>query len=314
MIHLDSNSPNVKKAKDNFLKNLKPLIIKRKGKYYENNIIHDKLHNFWNWLEGRIDNLLIDKPSKLKELIVYFNYLKTEDTECFVKYIFDYDYFIRPCKKRYGAYSLAMDLDIRTCPYCNRNYTITAFKKKGKAGTRPQFDHYFDKSRHPLLALSFYNLIPSCSICNSNLKGKGIMDLAKHIHPYLDNCIDDFQFTYKLTDKSKSGLEVEVKHNGNARLMNALKLFAIEEVYNAHTSELGDLLKLREYYSDKYLSILQEKIFSTKQVSTQEMYRILFGVEYDSKDFVNRPLSKFKRDILKELGIIVSLRQTASCG
>ena len=36
---------------------------------------------------------------------------------------------------------------------------------------RPQFDHWFPKKKYPLLAISFYNLIPCCTYCNSSVKG-----------------------------------------------------------------------------------------------------------------------------------------------
>lgn len=51
-------------------------------------------------------------------------------------------------------------------------YTKTVFDEEGEKITRPTFDHWFAKDDHPLLALSFYNLIPSCNICNSSVKGK----------------------------------------------------------------------------------------------------------------------------------------------
>jgi hypothetical protein len=94
-------------------------------------------------------------------------------------------------------YGLAQKLNLKVCPYCNRNYTLTINKEVvnshlGKikvVKTRPDFDHFFCKSKHPILALSFYNLIPSCAICNRTLKGdvEFSLDIQNgHVHPYLE--------------------------------------------------------------------------------------------------------------------------------
>jgi hypothetical protein len=64
----------------------------------------------------------------------------------------------------YNAYDLAQKLKVNVCSYCNRNYTFTIRNKSSKS-TRPDFDHFYDKGTHPILALSFYNLIPSCILC-----------------------------------------------------------------------------------------------------------------------------------------------------
>ena len=58
-----------------------------------------------------------------------------------------------------NAHFIFKELNIRTCPYCNRHYTFT-LNKGAKAA--PEFDHFYDKADHPLLAVSFYNLVPSC--------------------------------------------------------------------------------------------------------------------------------------------------------
>lgn len=204
----------------------------------------------------------------------------------------------------YDAYKLAEDLDVRTCTYCNRNYTNTVISSNGKKITRPQFDHYFDKNQNPLLAVSFYNLIPSCSICNSSIKGTHKMTLTDYTHPYLDNALRDIRFTYKYTRKSKNGLQVKVVTPDPSKVKNTVDTFAIEEVYDSHTSELLDLLRTKQYFSDRYLSILKSNLLKDVIVSKEDLYRIVFGTEYDETNFISRPFSKFKSDILKELGII----------
>lgn len=61
------------------------------------------------------------------------------------------------------AYWLQRQLNVKVCPYCNRMYTTTLY---GKKRIRPDFDHFYPQSRYPYLAVSLFNLIPSCNVCN----------------------------------------------------------------------------------------------------------------------------------------------------
>lgn len=87
----------------------------------------------------------------------------SEDKVC--KKIFKYGSlnYKKSCQKECTAYWLQRQLGVRVCPYCNRMYTTTLF---GEDKIRPDFDHFYPKSKYPYLAVSLFNLIPSCSMCN----------------------------------------------------------------------------------------------------------------------------------------------------
>lgn len=79
-------------------------------------------------------------------------------------------------------------LNIRTCPYCNRQYTFTLKpSQKGDPNTSPEFDHFYPKSDYPTLAICFYNLVPSCHCCNH---GKSTKQL--NTNPYFDEFVGAF--------------------------------------------------------------------------------------------------------------------------
>lgn len=227
--------------------------------------------------------------------------------------IFDYDgWFVQnEPSSYYSAYHMATYLNIRSCVYCNRSYTITQVEKDedGKISklTRPQFDHWFPQEKYPLLALSFYNLIPSCSICNSSVKGRINFDVANYLHPYEDNVSEYILFSYNYR-QAIDNAQVEVTAINDDELLenrinNTLRDFHIEDMYNGHQPELKDLLKIKQSYSESYLKSLKDA-FPDANLTDEETYRLVFGVEVNPKDFHKRPLSKFKHDILKELGII----------
>lgn len=222
--------------------------------------------------------------------------------------IFNYEKYISSSKST--SYNLALKLGRSTCTYCNRLYTNTVVKKdvdtnrindKGRI-TRPQFDHWLAKSKYPLLGLSYFNLIPSCSVCNSSIKGDTVFDLTTHAHPYLTK-ENDFKFSFNFKDVDENN--VTIQSVAGSKIEMLLNEFKINEVYNAHSAlELKDLLDLKYKYTENYINTLFNESFFTLGVKKEEAYRLIFGVEHDEVDFHKRPFSKFKKDILEELKVI----------
>lgn len=62
-------------------------------------------------------------------------------------------------------------------------------------------------------------------------------------------------------------------------------------------------MKFNEDSRVKIPTILQFNNTFKLEVSKNEAYRMIFGVEYSEDDFYKRPFSKFKMDILSKLGI-----------
>lgn len=308
MIYLDPNSPQSTKARDIFHDKMHEFVRNRIDNYLKKKDISKLMID--SFLRDKIlqnlDDIIIGLPSRLIELNDAINPIIQSSTPLknAIKYIFNYDAFTTKKKEEYDAYSLAASLDIPTCTYCNINYTNTIITKNKKKVTRPQFDHFFDKALNPLLAISFYNLIPCCSVCNTNLKGSIVMNLDEHLHPYIDNRLNEIKFSYNYSSGSYNGLVVKLKTSDGSKSKNTADVFALEELYNAHTGILQDMIKARQYYSDKYLEILNDNLLKKVTTSKDELYRIVFGTEIRQEDFVKRPFSKFKSDILKELGVI----------
>lgn len=219
--------------------------------------------------------------------------------------VFSYDTFLSK-EKNYNAYSMANALNQSTCTYCNRLYTNTVISKSNQKITRPQFDHWYPKKNFSLLAISFYNLIPSCSTCNSSIKGEDIFEIGTHIHPYNDLIKNsDFKFSYRYSTETKNGVAVNLLFpSGNIAVKRAMDSFKIEEVYNAHTEEIKELIRLKQIYSDRYLSILANNTYKGLKISNEELYQLAFGVKYNQEEFRKRPFSKMKKDLLLELGMV----------
>ena len=226
-----------------------------------------------------------------------------------VKKVFDYGRYIEGA----FSYQLAQLMDSNTCCYCNKQYTLTVIAKDGKTLIRPTFDHWFPQCNYPDLALSYYNLIPSCSLCNTSLKHDNMtVGLNTHIHPYVDMNVH-FKFSYI---PLSNGNQVKTLITTNdtkmrKRVENTLELFKIEDIYDAHSDyELKDLLDLSQEYSGDYIDFLINTVMADLRVSEHDTYRLLFSIESDKAKYLDRPFSKFKADIIKELRTAARKRNT----
>ena len=224
-----------------------------------------------------------------------------------IRKIFDYGYYIDGDAET--AYKIAALMDTNTCCYCNRLYTLTIDNINAESGekthlVRPTFDHWFPQNKYPDLALSYYNLIPSCTLCNSSLKHDNTdMSLDKFIHPYVDeDC--GFRFTYRpLSNGNKVEYAFKVADKAyQQKVINTLNLFKTIEIYDAHAPlELQDLLDLAQEYPGDYIEQLITTVMSDLDISENDTYRAVFGIEIDQRHHADRPFSKFKSDIIAEI-------------
>ena len=222
---------------------------------------------------------------------------------------FDYENSLSKNKER--AYRLAEMKGSHVCTYCNRQYIFTVNKPKKKGLehiVRPELDHWFCKELYPLLSLSFYNLIPSCHICNSSVKGSEVFSLDTHIHPYVQVDVNPkIQFKPTVISGQSSMYGVKIERVKDSKEDNTVKAFALDDIYAEHGRlEVTELMQFNSAYSDSYLKVLFDELmknFGTK-LTRAEVYRMLFGAELEPEKFGERPMSKLKHDILEYLHII----------
>ncbi|SDF14094.1 hypothetical protein SAMN05216464_11394 [Mucilaginibacter pineti] len=217
--------------------------------------------------------------------------------------IIDYDTWFqnKDNEPRYDAYRLAVNLDRRTCTYCNRIWTTTIKNRHNKKVMRANYDHWFPQTKFPLLALSFCNLIPSCTVCNSSVKNDTNYSLATHMHPYVDmDALSRFQYSYDFF-RSTNTYQIKIKSGfGDTKAARTYRDMKLQDIYDAHHAELIDMINIREAYSDKYIERMMLN-FKDAGLTYEEVYKMAFGVEYLEDHYFKKPLSKFKKDILTEL-------------
>lgn len=234
---------------------------------------------------------------------------KLKDINDKLEKIFNYDgIFNTPSKSK--AYKLSLKIGANTCCYCNRQYTFTVITNgngnRNERITRPAFDHWFPKSRYPLLSISLYNLIPCCTICNSSAKGDQDVNLDNYIHPYV-KLEPKPEIEFKAVPSMEDGKRwtTKIERRQDSREDNTIKLFHLDEIYKMHDLlELKDIMDFKENYSEGYLKELMDLLKSKSinpSLTTKDVYRMLFGVEIDDEKNLDRPFSKMKNDILKKI-------------
>ena len=252
------------------------------------------------------EELLIAKPAELLETA---NKIKISQPSSFT---IDKEILIDLYEKFRNSVSskkYIKRLNIKVCPYCNRNY-IFNFTKNRKEEATAQLDHFYDKSKYPYLCLSLYNLIPSCSTCNQRKSKKDVVSEAI-IHPYEDSLNDYITFRSVIKPHSKKSdfftvdrLELEIDNiTCSDNVEEYLKTFNIKGLYNNHIDVVADLHKKRYIYSDEYIEELYEN-FENIFVSKDELIELITCAYLEEDKLNQRPLSKLTKDIAKELGLI----------
>ncbi|MED1509376.1 hypothetical protein [Bacillus proteolyticus] len=211
------------------------------------------------------------------------------------------------------AYTFVQNVNISVCPYCNSQYIFTYLNDTGR--TRPVLDHFFCKSEYPFLAISIYNLIPCCKVCNSDLKGSTKVDLKNFINPYLHEFEGKVPFKREFTTGKKdkrvktdyfsaiTGESDDFKiildfNNIPKGMINPYKkhaeLFHIEEIYQYHKYYVKDLIVKSRIYNDVYNTQLKNS-YSKLFQNDDDLSQLLMPSEDQMNNVI---LSKLTRDII----------------
>lgn len=245
------------------------------------------------------------------KLVSKNNDLENQKSREDIKKTFNYQY--RLIEKKYNipnykrqrqrlAYWLINKIGIQVCPYCNHNYILTRDSRTPTA-REAQLDHFYSQDNYPALALSFYNLIPSCSSCN---RIKGTKKLTHN--PYISGFENLPLFKVNnlitvITRQEIPDITTTPSSTQNPLVKNDLDLLYINPLYAQQTSLAEDLIFKAQGYLGGYYDSVIETFFKDKSLSMPEIKRMLFGYHLEVEDLSKQPLSKFGRDILEQLGI-----------
>ncbi len=274
---------------------LSHILLKIKKGQHNKKEYSDKIRKINDWCKN---NIIIDgKRFTFPEIIkADFETLgeivkKLDEIEEFKykKYMIDKLY-----EDRFPRQEFVESLGVTVCPYCNRNFVNSTTER-----TMCELEHFYRKEKYPLLAVSFYNLVPVCHTCN-HVKGTKDISYSPHDKKYEASDLIDFDFYLKGMDYLHDPKDIGIEIDASKRMIQNVKVLQLDKVYQIHTDVVQECIKKAMIFNPEYLDYLYteyKSLFRTKE----ELYRIIFGNHIEEESFGKRPLAKLTHDVLEKL-------------
>lgn len=224
-------------------------------------------------------------PDEIKEIEKAFNYSAYRQKEEFLEHF----------KK----------LNIKSCPFCNNNY-IYFYKKDAsdEYNTLATLEHYYPKAKYPYLSLSFYNLIPCCSNCNSKFRGKEEHE-GNVLHPYYEDFDEKATFSVSVdclpADKDIE-LSIFLKQNdiNDTRCGKSIERFQLDKVYEGHRDIAKEIWNKAQVYNDDRIDELYKSFYEALGYTKNDVKNFVFCSYLSKNDINKRNHTKLTQDILKQ--------------
>jgi len=253
------------------------------------------------------EDIIFIESEKINDLIEELEIKNPKKDE--LEKLFKYDGKFQPLIATF----FEKNLNPRTCYYCNIDFINVYDKENNK--NKFTLDHFIDKGRYPYLALSIFNLIPCCFVCNSK-KIKGSIEFydnpkLKNTNPYLKSFQFDKKVKFKLflhknckdlNIKSKDDIEIPLKENYSNEYDKYIEVFKLNERYSAHKDIVFEMIQKAELYPESRLKELQD----LTGIPYQKIKKDIFNLIDDEVDLSKEPFSKLKKDMAVELGLTYS--------
>lgn len=211
-------------------------------------------------------------------------------------------------------------MEIHTCHYCDMAYVNPITLQTGK---KAQFDldHVLQKAKCPLVALSLFNFVPSCQMCNgSRIKGQRELYPDARIRKKLSPTNEDYDFEGKVRievvnkkgdcstigfEKRMADYEIQFNSHLDPDYSEEVKEFYLEERYNYHKCEALRLLDLKERYTDAHIMELARMILQSPKTKVSahgtryitQLKQDIFASNYNHR--FHRCFGKLYDDIMK---------------
>lgn len=294
-------------------------------KNWHNRCLNEPQQEILERVHQSLKQIVLAKPHQLESMIKKMKTIEKESPSQSKGMFKPYTNF----RNRNWALELLQHLNIKVCPYCNRQYVHTVVTKKGKKVVTPHFDHFYPKSLYPFLQVSLYNLIPSCATCNLKKSDddpyhectgqcSGVCNCrsfsASDFHPYVVNeARDDIAFEIDWSNiqdvdtlygfESVSNLNVRLRGMTTAgdQLASYLnKNFGISEIMSVHRDVVLEMIQKIQVYDQRSIEYIEDRILE-QQISVESARHLLFGDYLDDSLFHERSLGKLKRDLYQSL-------------
>lgn len=196
----------------------------------------------------------------------------------------------------------AKELEICTCCYCDTAY-VNAYKTVKGMRNHFDLDHYLPKSKCPLAALSLYNFVPSCPVCNERLKkdfllGDDVVSTdslcpTSELYQFTEivkmmimpKQAKDVYFNLSFEDNSDK-FRICFKMPPDSIYRKEVELFKLEERYEFHKCEALNLMDKCRDYPPAHIKMISNALRYPVSKVKEDIFR---------KEFLNKHQRIFTR-------------------
>lgn len=197
-------------------------------------------------------------------------------------------------------------LGIKTCVYCNTQYAITTEDEDGVISAYYELDHAWPKALYPFLAISFLNLHPCCGPCN-----KRKSDSGKPYSIYVEKATES-TVLFRIEDESLVNYHLYHKEDdlkisilvGDKDLDSLYDRIGVRKLYLNLADEAVEMVWRSIIYNKSFMNQLMTTYKDVFRDYKIDKYRLLCGFYSEEENVYNRPLTKMKQDIARQLNIL----------
>lgn len=261
-------------------------------------------------MEQTFSDLVDDRRAKDRNPRATVSSLYLCIEKAFSKYGFDSSHFPKD--------EIQDDLDLTACPYCNRNFIkhIKVTNRRGMevAGPKGQLDHFFPRALYPYLAICKYNLVPSCPTCNgaSGKHDKDTRNLGV-VSPYELSDTEGLRFRMNVKggeilnlEHCAQGISISVDTSKNPAMSHNDDIFHLEQIYQTHTDYAAEIY-IKKVMKENGIYLRVTKGMLKKHhinLTNDDVRRIVYGFYCNEKEYSKRPLSKLRKDLAEDVGLL----------
>lgn len=191
-------------------------------------------------------------------------------------------------------------MGLKTCVYCN---TIPTMSNKGEVFY--QMDHYLPQSLYPFLGTCFYNLQPSCDVCNGH-KLTQDCDFGLYVNSEQHKELSPFRFVPKV--KNLDGPypvceDIQFRGKGTNVTKESQaheEMFHINNLYAGYKDKVSKLYAKGYKLNDSVVKFMSAA-FGLKPSPSDILAYLSDEISLKENDIHKEPLMKLKQDTIKQM-------------
>lgn len=191
-------------------------------------------------------------------------------------------------------------MGLKTCVYCN---AIPTMSNNGEVFY--QMDHYLPQSLYPFLGTCFYNLQPSCGVCNDHKKTQDC-DFGLYVNSEQHKDLSPFRFVPKIEslDGPYPRCE-EIQFRGKGANVTK-ESQAHEEMFHINNLYAGYKDDVSALYADAYkmnptMIAVNAECWGIPATKKDVLAYMTDHLSLEEKDVHKKTLTKLKQDTIKQL-------------